>query len=176
MGSPFSFALSTHAISLWDREEGSINIYERFHVYGQKGIAEWVSSCPEGCLSLSRVGQSSPKPFAECGLSSIKCKSNAGLDPSMGSGLHLKGSRQCPMCLFHGACIYIYKCVLKRKPVAEGRIKNRSLKSQVNLNHWIIFSLLCEYCLCILYTNMKEIYWRNNLRHNNTCVHVCTYI
>lgn len=39
------------------------------------------------------------------------------------------------------------------KAVAEGRIKPRSLKSQVSLNHWIIFlpgvSAACAHCVQI---------------------------
>lgn len=108
MGSPFSFALSPHASSAQDRAEGGLQICYSSRVCGQKGTAEWAASS-EGSgpsPSLSRVGQSSPKLFAECGLPSIKCKSNAGLGSSVSSGLVLKDSVD--NALFHGVCAYIY--------------------------------------------------------------------
>lgn len=67
-------------------------------------------------------------------------------------------------------CVCIYMFVLKRKPVAEGRIKNRSLKSQVNLNHWITFSL------CVNATRANRIQTRARFTGEvtlGTIIHVC---
>lgn len=130
MGSPFSFALSTHAISLWGAAEGSIKVCYRLHVSGQKGIAEWVSSCPEGCgpsLRLYRVSQSSPKPCPHkgylYGTLSIKYKSNADLDSSVGSGPHLKDSVDNALCAFSTVRVCVCVCICIKKE-ACGRGKN----------------------------------------------------
>lgn len=62
---------------------------------------------------------------------------------------------------------------IKMKALAEGRIKPRSLKSQVNLNHWIIFlsrvNAACAHCVQTGERFTGEI-------TSATIIHVCTWI